>query len=121
MGVQKPQQDLDNRGQPIRSHYHVILKYESPQTVTNVASLSNDNSQYVQVWRGHINNTYSYLIHETENADSNGKCHYPDSDVIDSFGFPARMEKIRKKIKLNPNMRRNRLGAIPNNRLSVSN
>lgn len=94
--------DVDNRGQPIRAHYHVILKYENPQTVASVASLFQDNPQYVQVWRGRINNAYSYLIHETEDADSDGKYHYPDSDVIASFDFPARMEKIRKKIKISP-------------------
>ncbi|MCT6890217.1 MAG: Rep family protein, partial [Lactobacillus sp.] len=94
--------DVDNRGQPIRAHYHVILKYENPLTIDSVASLFQDNPQYVQVWRGRINNAYSYLIHETEDADSEGKYHYPDSDVIASFDFPARMEKIRKKIKLSP-------------------
>ena len=62
--------DVDNRGQPIRAHYHVILKYENPLTIDSVASLFNDNPQYVQVWRGRINNAYSYLIHETEDADA---------------------------------------------------
>lgn len=95
-------QDTDDNDQPIRPHYHVVLKYENPQPIASVASLFKDSPQYVQVWRGRINNAYSYLIHETEEAENEGKYHYDDSDVVASFNFHNRMEEIRKKIKRSP-------------------
>lgn len=95
-------QDTDDNDQPIRPHYHAVLKYENPQPIASVASLFKDSPQYVQVWRGRINNAYSYLIHETEEAENEGKHHYDDSDVVASFNFHNRMEEIRKKIKRSP-------------------
>lgn len=78
-----------------------MLKYEHPQTINSIAKLFHDEQQYVQVWHGRINNAYSYLIHETQDAD--GKYHYADSAVKASFDYPKRLEQIRAKIKLGPN------------------
>ena len=95
--------DQAETGEPIREHYHVVLKYEHPQTITSIAKLFQDEPQYVQVWHGRINNAYSYLIHETQDAENaDGKYHYADSAVKASFDYPKRLEQIRAKIKLSP-------------------
>jgi hypothetical protein len=95
--------DQDETAKPIRKHYHVVLKYEHPQTIKSVAKLFHDKQQYVQVWHGRINNAYSYLIHETNDAEeTDGKFHYPDTEVKASFDFGKRMKIIRAKIKLSP-------------------
>ncbi len=57
----------------------------------------------MQVWHGRINNAYSYLIHETADAENtDGKYHYADTAVKASFDYPKRLEQIRAKIKLSP-------------------
>ena len=95
--------DQDENGEPIREHFHIVLKYENPQTITSIAKLFQDKSQYVQIWHGRINNAYSYLIHETQDAESaDGKYHYSDTAVKASFDYPKRLEQIRAKIKLSP-------------------
>jgi hypothetical protein len=96
-------QDQDEAGKPIREHYHIVLKYEHPQTIKSVAKLFHDEQQYVQVWHGRISNAYSYLLHETNNAEeTDGKFHYPLDAVRASFDFEKRMKQIRAKIKLSP-------------------
>lgn len=95
--------DQDENGEPIREHFHIVLKYENPQTITSIAKLFQDKSQYVQIWHGRINNAYSYLIHETQDAENaDGKYHYADTAVKASFDYPKRLEQIRAKIKLSP-------------------
>lgn len=95
--------DQDENGEPIREHYHIVLKYEHPQTITSIAKMLHDEPQYVQIWHGRINNAYSYLIHETQDAENaDGKYHYSDTAVKASFDYPKRLEQIRAKIKLSP-------------------
>ena len=95
--------DQDEAGNSVREHYHIVLKYEHPQTITTIAKLFKDKQQYVQVWHGRINNAYSYLIHETNDAEeADGKYHYPLDAVKASFDFEKRMKLIRAKIKLSP-------------------
>ena len=95
-----PKHDKD--GKLIRPHFHAVLKYENPQKISSIAQLFNDQNQYVQVWKGRIANAYSYLLHETDEAQEQGKHVYKASEVVASFDFPKRMESIRSKIKLSP-------------------
>lgn len=95
-----PKHDKD--GKLIRPHIHAVLKYENPQKIGSIANLFNDKNQYVQVWKGRIANAYSYLLHETDEAQEQGKHVYKASEVVASFNFPKRMESIRSKIKLSP-------------------
>lgn len=95
-----PQKDQD--GKTIRPHLHVVLKYENPQKISSVASMFKDQPQYVGVWKGRIANAYSYLLHETEEAQSQGKHVYKASDVVASFDFEARMKSIRAKVTKSP-------------------
>ena len=62
--------DVNEKGEPIRPHFHVILKFKDAKTISRIAKLFNDQQQYVEVWHNTINNGYSYLIHETTNAKS---------------------------------------------------
>ena len=87
--------DTDENGELIQPHYHIILKFENPQSVTRIAQLFKDSTQYVDIWKGRINNAYSYLLHETDHANS--KYHYNFNEVIASFDFKKRIEEIRKK------------------------
>ncbi len=51
----------------------------------------------IEAWHSTINNGYSYLIHETNNAKK--KHHYSPSEVIASFDFEEKIKEIRKKVK----------------------
>lgn len=95
-----PKHDKD--GKLIRPHIHAVLKYENPQKIGSIANLFNDKNQYVEVWKGRIANAYSYLLHETDEAQEQGKHVYKASEVVASFDFPKRMKSIRSKIKLSP-------------------
>lgn len=92
----------DQEGKIIRPHIHAVLKYENPQKLSTIANLFNDQTQYVDIWKGRIANAYSYLLHETEEAREQGKHVYKDTEVVASFDFPARMKSIRAKISKSP-------------------
>lgn len=96
----KHDKDKDEQGKIIRPHLHVVLKYDNPQLLSSVAKLFKDKDQYVQIWKGRINNAYSYLLHET--SESQSKHHYSTKDVTASFDFESRMKKIRVKAKASP-------------------
>ncbi|MDK6810570.1 Rep family protein [Ligilactobacillus agilis] len=88
--------DVNEKGEPIRPHFHVILKFKDAKTISRIAKLFNDQQQYVEVWHNTINNGYSYLIHETTNAKN--KHHYDPSEVVASFDFVTRIKQIREKV-----------------------
>lgn len=88
--------DVNEDNKPVREHIHVVLNYKNPQTVKHVANLFHDNEEFVEIWKGSINNAYSYLLHETENAKD--KYHYDASEVLASFNFKAKIEKIRSNV-----------------------
>lgn len=88
--------DMDEKGNPTRSHVHVILKYAYPQILSHVVRIFNDKPQYLQIWKGRINNAYSYLIHRT--ADAQNKYQYSPGDVTASFDFVAKIKKIEGKV-----------------------
>lgn len=88
--------DTNEKGEKIRPHFHVIMKFKDAKTISRIAKLFNDRQEYIEVWRNSINNGYSYLIHETSNAKN--KHHYDPSEVISSFDFETRIKQIRKKV-----------------------
>ncbi len=55
-----------------------------------------DKSQYFQIWKGRINNAYSYLIHATSNAT--GKKRYDPKKVIASFDFEKKIRQIQDQV-----------------------
>lgn len=89
----KHDQDKDKNGKIIRPHVHIVLKFSNPQQLSSIAKLFKDKKQYVDVWKGRINNAYSYLLHET--TDAARKHHYSANDVVASFDFAKRMKQIR--------------------------
>ena len=86
-----------DKNNTIRDHYHVVLKYANPQTLSKIANIFRDKQQYVQIWNGRIDNAYSYLIHETSDAQT--KHRYSPKEVVASFNFVKKIEKIRISIK----------------------
>ena len=89
-------EDLDENGELIRPHIHTVLKFTNPQTLSHLTSMFKDKSQYFQIWKGRINNAYSYLIHATSSAI--GKKKYDPEKVTASFYFVKRIKQIQLRV-----------------------
>lgn len=90
--------DTKEDGSLISPHVHVLIKYSNPQTLKHVANLFKDKPQYFDIWKGRINNSYSYLIHSTSEAINKGKYKYSPNEVVASFDFSKRIEKIQRQV-----------------------
>ncbi|NRO87254.1 Rep family protein [Lactobacillus helveticus] len=89
--------DVDENGKKVRPHFHVVIHFKDAKTISRVAKIFNDHEQYIEAWHSTINNGYSYLIHETNNAKS--KHHYDPREVVASFNFKDKINEIRQKVK----------------------
>lgn len=81
----------------VRQHFHVVLKFENAHTIASIAKLFKDEGQYVQVWKGKIENAWSYLLHRTSGARK--KYQYSPDDVTSNFDFAKEIKKIEDKVK----------------------
>ena len=97
-GEEQAQSPSTNTHKPlVRQHFHVVLKFENAHTISSVAKLFKDEEQYVEVWKGKIENAWSYLLHRTNGAKS--KFQYSPQDVVSNFDFAKEMKKIEDKVK----------------------
>lgn len=85
--------DCDENKKRIEPHIHLVLKFKNPQSLNRLAEKLDVEPQYITKWDGRINNAYSYLLHETEEAIK--KYHYKSSEVHASFNFAAKIASIR--------------------------
>lgn len=89
-------------GTPKEIHLHVMMDFRGNSwTPDNLCKWFNDEPNRIEKPKTHKNrfvyeNMCSYLVHETETSD--GKYHYPDTDVIANFDFIQFMEQIRKGV-----------------------
>lgn len=97
-GEEQAQSPSTNTHKPlVRQHFHVVLKFENAHTISSVAKLFKDEEQYVEVWKGKIENAWSYLLHRTNGAKS--KFQYSPQDVVSNFDFAKEIKKIEEKVK----------------------
>lgn len=88
--------DKHHDGTSVTPHIHIVLKYMNPQVIDNIAQKFGDKPERFEVWKGKINNAYSYLLHRTDEARD--KCQYSVKDVVASFDFEQRIKDIEKNI-----------------------
>ena len=86
----------DDNKTPAEDHIHMMLQFENARSVNQVAKDIGDNSQQLEIWKGNVENGFSYLIHATDNARH--KYQYSCSEVRANFDYPAAIAKISKKI-----------------------
>lgn len=89
--------DVNEKGQPVEPHIHVMLSFDNARSINSVAKLLGDKAQYIEAWKGDSNNGYAYLIHATDNART--KHQYDISEVKANFDYLAFMEKITAEVK----------------------
>lgn len=90
--------DVNEEGDSIEKHVHVVLQFENQRSLERLAKVLNEPQiSSFQQWRGNVNNAYSYLVHQTKEAK--GKYQYQLEEVKANFDYPALMSDITKKIE----------------------
>ncbi|MDW8745662.1 Rep family protein [Streptococcus suis] len=88
--------DLDENGQFVKPHIHIVLQFDSARSLNNIAKLLNQPVQCLEAWRGSVNNAYSYLVHHTQSASN--KHIYDPKEVVADFDYIELLEKIRQNV-----------------------
>lgn len=90
--------DINEEGEPIEKHVHIVLQFKNPRSLEQLAKLINEPQvSAFQQWRGNVNNAYSYLVHQTNEAQE--KYLYPIEEVKANFDYPSLLNEISKKVK----------------------
>lgn len=84
-------------GTAIAEHVHLILEFKNPRSLKNVAKEADEKAELFEVWRGEVNNAYSYLIHRT--IGDLDKFQYGVSEVVANFDYPKLIEDIENGLK----------------------
>lgn len=83
-------------GTDVEPHIHIVLKYLNPQVLDNIAQKFDDQPERFEIWKGKINNAYSYLLHRTD--DARNKYQYSVKEIVASFDFEQRVKEIEQNI-----------------------
>ncbi len=97
--------DVNETGQPVTPHVHVMLCFENARYVDSVAKALNDQPQYIEAWtkkkgkgESNVNNGFSYLVHATKEAQAKGLHRYDPAEVTANFDYPAFLQKVGVEI-----------------------
>ncbi|MCD8131935.1 MAG: hypothetical protein LUE16_11800 [Lachnospiraceae bacterium] len=88
--------DIDDKGQPIAPHLHLMMSFDNARSVNGIAKLLGDKPNYVEAWTGNANNGYSYLCHRTK-ADGD-KYQYDPQNVTANFDYSAELAKTTTEV-----------------------
>ena len=90
--------DIDDKGEPVEPHFHIMMSFENERSVNNVAKLIGDKPQYIEFYTGRnaAENGFSYLIHRTK--DSQSKFQYEPSEVTANFEYQDYVDGISKEV-----------------------
>ena len=88
--------DVDDKGNPVEPHIHVMLSYDNARSINSIAKLLGDKPQSIEAWHGKAENGYSYLIHATDN--SRLKHQYDANEVAANFDYPAMLQSVSQKV-----------------------
>ena len=89
--------DLSADGKTLAEpHVHLMLQFENARSVNQVAKDIGDNPQQLQIWRGSVENGFSYLIHATDK--SRHKHQYSCEEVKANFDYSSFIAEISNKV-----------------------
>lgn len=94
--------DIDENGNPVEKHLHVMLCFQNARSLKNVASILGDKPQYLEKWDERANNGFAYLVHATTGAKV--KAQYSPENVLANFPYAEELKKqtlevLKKKSK----------------------
>lgn len=83
--------DIDEDGNPVKEHIHVMLCFQNARSLKNVASILGDKPQYLEKWDERANNGFAYLVHATSGAKV--KAQYSPEKVLANFPYVEELKK----------------------------
>lgn len=87
----------DDNVTPGEDHVHMMLQFDNARSVNQVAKEIGDKPERLEIWKGSVENGFSYLIHATDNARH--KHQYSCDKVRANFDYPALISRISQKMK----------------------
>lgn len=87
----------DDNITPAEAHIHIMLQFENARSVNQVAKDIGDKPERLEIWKGNVENGFSYLIHATDNARH--KHQYSCDEVRANFVYPAFIQSVAQKVK----------------------
>lgn len=87
----------DDNVTPAEPHIHMMLQFDNARSVNQIAKDIGDKPERLQIWKGNVENGFSYLVHATDNARH--KHQYSCDEVRANFDYPAMIYKASQKVK----------------------
>ena len=87
----------DDNVTPAEAHVHIMLQFDNARSVNQVAKDIGDKPEFLEIWKGNVENGYSYLIHATDN--SRHKHQYSCDEVKANFDYKDYISKISQKVQ----------------------
>lgn len=81
---------------PAEAHIHMMIQFDNARSVNQVAKEIGDRPQQLEIWKGSVENGFSYLIHATDN--SRHKHQYSCDEVRANFDYPETIARITKRV-----------------------
>jgi hypothetical protein len=91
------QDTKDDNVTPAEDHVHMMLQFDNARSVNQVAKDIGDKPERLEIWKGNVENGFSYLIHATNN--SRHKHQYSCDEVRANFDYRALIERVSQKVK----------------------
>ena len=91
--------DSNEDGKQTAPHVHLMMTFENPRYITNIAKLLGDKTQYIESYNNgktDERNGFSYLLHRTKN--SKNKFQYDTDDIRSNFDFDEYIKNAKKEI-----------------------
>ncbi len=86
----------DDNKTPAEPHIHIMMQFVNARSVNQVAKEIGDNPQQLEIWKGNVENGFSYLIHATDNARH--KHQYSCDEVRANFDYSATIARTARKV-----------------------
>ncbi len=87
----------DDNVTPAEDNIHVMMQFENARSVNQIAQELGDSPQYIEIWKGDVNNGFAYLVHATDGARH--KYQYSYSEVKANFDYTEYMKKAVQKTR----------------------
>ena len=87
----------DDNITPAEAHIHMMIQFENARSLDQVAKDIGDKPERIQIWKGNVENGFSYLIHATNNARH--KHQYSCDEVKANFDYVSFIQGVSSKVK----------------------
>lgn len=86
----------DDNVTPAEAHIHLMMQFENARSLNQVAKDIGDKPERLEIWKGNVENGFSYLIHATNN--SRHKHQYSCDEVRANFDYKDFINQVSNKV-----------------------